>query len=298
MTSLSDRLFQQIKLEQERAAALAAANATLAKNTEARAAAKTHLNQAEEQYEKLVSLRQQLDKKMQDNAIEIQALAEKHETDRKALMKVLEEQVATVNNRVETTSSRKAKADHDNSRLKEQINILETHKNSGSEKFTELMAARDKEVGSVASHIEKEGKIAELLSQQNQLTKVQLAKLTVVHDAVKQKVEGYAAKFNKVQDQLKAARAVFDESQTARERLARRLITLKGDREQSALRASRSRKDYEAEEAKCAILEKQIATLEQQTEKLMELAKVLANPDEKTTSAASEPSASAATENQ
>ena len=276
MSTVSERLFAQIKLQQEREAAYVAAQTSLSAATRDRNAAKELRDRSEEQFAEGAALQKALEKKRQENALEIQALALRHENDRKELMKALEERVGSVNARVEATSVRKAKAEHENSRLKEQIGILEAHKESGTDKFTELMAARDKEVGSFSSQIEKEEKITELLERQNAMTKTQIEKLTVIHDTLKEKVEVYVGKFSAFQDQLKAARAIFDESQKTRERLARRLNTSKEERELARLRSVKARKEYEAEEAKVAAAEKHVAGLEAQITVLQQLLETIA----------------------
>ena len=278
--TLTDRLAKQLSLYEQRKSDLNEVEASWARCEEDRAITEGHKKEAIQQREKCDKLFQEME--AQDAAIrkETADIAANNEKERNALMREMEEMVARVNARVHSETEREGQVKYRNNRLKEHIALVKDHLAQGTEKIQTLLEMREKDVHSVEEHLAREAELQAVLTEKVALQKQKIEEALVIHTELKKEADGHVAHFTTIQTNLKAARAAFDDGQTHKESLQRKLAATQAERKQTQNRADRAHKDHDTELEHVQKLEIQIAQLEAQTKKLKALTDALAEKAE------------------
>ena len=269
--SFADRLIAQLLLAEQREDELLFETRALAQHA---AEKQTVMDKTSAVKQKIVSAEKTRNEVAQANKAMRQRLHDVIDDDdrkRKVLSEELQAKISSVNLFAEECTKTHAQTVHEGAALKEQLAILEQHKASGTDKFQEIVNAREKEIIGMQENLEKE-----LLREPSLRIAVEEQKNVLEatrreHAELKAQVDGYMSKFNDVQQRLSDAKAIYDSAKEERDRMARRLHSSETDRQVAISRAEKSKSEMLIERVKVEELEKQLQLLEKQTAKLQQL---------------------------
>lgn len=280
---LADRLVAQILLSHQRDDELLFCSRALAQHAAEKQTVCDKIDATSQQVQALEATRLALYNK--HNVVK--EMHTKHlredEEKRTQLSAELQERIDAVNAFSEATTTRHAKLLHENASLKEQSALLQQHRNSGDEKFQDLSAAREKELENLRRRLQQETERKPLLQEAVEKATALREEIRAEHDTWEKRATGFVEKFNVLQQKLTEAKKVFDAASGESESMAHRLNALDSDRQQALRRAEKAMRDRDIEEVKTLEIEKQVATLEKQIEKLNSLLVMLTGEKQQVT---------------
>jgi chromosome segregation ATPase len=266
-----ERLIRQILLCHERDDELLGFQRTLAQHAAQQEMAKEKIEHALQRLRKVEGIRDALVATLSASRQGYARAVEEDEMERKKLSDELQVRIDEVNRFANETNESHAKVLHENATCKEQIKILQQHRDSGDEKFKEIADARERELRNLKERLEHETAREPLLRDELERLEEEVKEARSTHDGLREEVSRYVAQFEAVQKRLEEAKKRFDVAKAEKEKMSRKIAHADNERQQALTRATKIRNEHSVETAKLLSIEKQVATVEQQTKKLHEL---------------------------
>ncbi|ORC85618.1 uncharacterized protein TM35_000342300 [Trypanosoma theileri] len=279
MSSLAERFVQQTLRRRQREAALARETAALREKEALRAALQSRREEAQAQLQRVEAVRVSLDELQRAAQSKYEEACRSDEEERAKLSEKLRIAIDAVNAYSEEITQLEAKARHENSSLKEQLEIYAKFHSTGEDKYHEIMQAREAEYDKIAAKRDAALERKPQLMQEIEEETKELEKAVKARAALQEEVDKWVNHLSEVQQRLLKARETFESAKDEKERQIRRIRSLESDRQLLVSRAEKSKLERDKEHAKVEALEEKINTCKKQTEKLLAVVSLLDNRD-------------------
>ncbi|RNF05520.1 hypothetical protein TraAM80_04442 [Trypanosoma rangeli] len=281
MTPVSERLVLQLVKLRQRDEEVERERALLREREEHRVSLQERLARMQEQLQKVESVRSTLEELNRAEEQKYEQARKEDEKEREKLSESLRVAIDTVNAYSEEVMQLEAKSQHENTSLKEQLEIYAKYHSTGEDKYREIMQARETEYAKIES--KRDADVARKPQLEKELAE-EIEGLEAAHKEhaqLQEKVNGWLTYLEDIQKRLLKARGSFESAKSEKERQLRRIYALESDRQQMISRAEKSKAERDKEHAKVMLLEEKINTQKKQTEKLLAVAAMLEGGGEK-----------------
>ncbi|KAH9578086.1 Taxilin family [Trypanosoma melophagium] len=279
MSSVADRLVQQTLRRRQREAALAQEKETLREKEELRAQLQKRRDEARAQLQRVEAVRVSLNGLQRTAQEKYEEACRSDEEERANLSEKLRVAIDAVNAFSEEITQLEARARHENSSLKEQLEIYAKFHATGEDKYNEIMQAREAEYEKIAAKRDAaQERKPQLLREIEEETK-ELETAVKARAALQEEVDGWVNHLSEVQQRLLKARETFESAKDEKERQVRRIRSLESDRQLLISRVEKSKAERDKEHAKVEALEEKINACKKQTGKLLAVVALLDSKD-------------------
>ncbi|RNF25989.1 uncharacterized protein Tco025E_01776 [Trypanosoma conorhini] len=275
MTSVSERLVLQLVKLHQREEEVEGERALLREREQLKASLQERLAQMQEQLQKVESVRSTLEGLNQAEEQKYEQARKDDEKERERLSESLRVAIETVNAYSEEVLQLEAKSQHENTSLKEQLEIYVKYHSTGEGKYREIMQAREAEYAKIESKRDADAARKPELEKELAEERERLEVARTEHAELQDKVNGWLTHLSGIQERLLKARGSFESAKSEKERQLRRIYALESDRQHVMARAEKSKAERDKEHAKVMLLEEKINTQKKQTEKILAVVAML-----------------------
>ncbi|CBH15988.1 hypothetical protein, conserved [Trypanosoma brucei gambiense DAL972] len=275
MSSLAERLVQQLLKFHQRGAELEQEQKTLAEEEKCNQTLQERLKQMQEQVQKVREIRAVLNEHNRAAEEKYEQAIKDDEAKRALMSEELQATLSEVNSYAEEIAHMEAKAAQENKLLKEQLEIYTRFHLDGQDKYNEIMRSREQEYAKLEAKKEADAarkpQLLAELSEENERflqTRKEEKELEVLMD-------GWVARVTELQERFLKARRFFESFKEEKERHVKRIRSLESEKTVLLARVERCRAERDKEQAKAKAFEEKVITQKKQIEKLSAVAHML-----------------------
>nr|CCC93989.1 conserved hypothetical protein [Trypanosoma congolense IL3000] len=269
MSSLAERLVQQLLKFQQRKAELEREEKVLQEKEQQKASLEEQLKQLKEQVEEVHSIQVELE---EQHHVAVEEFYKARTAD-EACRWDMEAEMHSLRDEAIAYGREALKMEDDamreNQLLKRQLEIYEKYCAEGQKKYNEIMKSREEEYAKLEAKREANLALVSQLEKELEEENERLLQVRKECQEAQAAADSWMIRMTEIEEKLMNTRKFFEGFQKERERQLCRIRSLESERDSLTARMERSKQERDKERAKAVALEEKVGVYRKQIEKLV-----------------------------